>query len=288
MLENRLFDEKMLDVLLHPETWRIISSRFLAEVKEIHAPAHRRWMKMHSHAHPHQEILLILKGDSYYGYRNLIYPACPRTVICFDHFEEHDSGYRASIKDSHHLWIEVFPTEIIAHLLPVHSKDTRSSFEWTRILDLGTIGISSGTQLLGRERLEHVPPELIRLDLKTKISIIVGALVREGYAPLDISERESFPRRIVFTIRKHIEETAGKGITLDSLAHLSGYSKFHFTRLFKQHTGHSIREYVEQCRRRRVTEMRQSGSRQKEIAKALGFSSTAVYSRWFHRQWPHG
>ena len=52
---------------------------------------------------------------------------------------------------------------------------------------------------------------------------------------------------VVEAIRRHIEESAGKHVTLDFLAHFSGYSKFHLLRLFRTRVGCTIHQYIDQA-----------------------------------------
>ncbi|MBA2479933.1 MAG: helix-turn-helix transcriptional regulator, partial [Planctomycetes bacterium] len=82
-------------------------------------------------------------------------------------------------------------------------------------------------------------------------------------------------------IKRHIAQTAGNGVTLDQLARIAGFSKFHFLRVFKKHTGTTVHAYVNECRLQRVAELRAAGLTQKDIGARLGFSCPAAFSRWF-------
>jgi AraC-like DNA-binding protein len=64
------------------------------------------------------------------------------------------------------------------------------------------------------------------------------------------------------------------------LAEMSGYSKFHFLRIFRTHTGMYLHDYINFCRLERVARMQKNGCYKKEIASALGFSSLSAFSRW--------
>ena len=132
-MQNRFFSEDTLQVLLHPERWKVVSSAFPPEVEPIEHAHHRQWMQRNTHDHSHQELMLMLHG---------------------------------------------------------------------------------------------------------------------------------------------------RGVTLDMLARISGYSKFHFLRLFQRCTGQTVHTYIDHCRRQRVEAMLQQGCAKKEIAAALGFSCPAAFSRW--------
>jgi AraC-like DNA-binding protein len=85
---------------------------------------------------------------------------------------------------------------------------------------------------------------------------------------------------IIATVRAHLEETAGRGDTVESLARLAGYSKYHFLRLFKQHTGHTIHAYVDICRHAKMSTLEDQGLTRRRIAEELGFSSASAFLRW--------
>jgi AraC-like DNA-binding protein len=105
---------------------------------------------------------------------------------------------------------------------------------------------------------------------------------REG-ATDSVKRRE----KVVDAIKEHIQESAGAGVSLDRLAVISGYSKYHFLRMFKDRTGTTVHEYVNQCRMAKCRELLSEGARKSEISDILGFSSPATFSRWLHARAYH-
>jgi AraC family transcriptional regulator of adaptative response/methylated-DNA-[protein]-cysteine methyltransferase len=61
--------------------------------------------------------------------------------------------------------------------------------------------------------------------------------------------------------------------SLDRLATRSGYSRFHFLRMFKQHTGLTPRSYAEGVRARRLQAALQGGARVADAVTGAGFGS---------------
>jgi AraC family transcriptional regulator of adaptative response/methylated-DNA-[protein]-cysteine methyltransferase len=61
--------------------------------------------------------------------------------------------------------------------------------------------------------------------------------------------------------------------SLDSLAQRSGYSKFHFLRLFRDHTGVTPRSYAEGVRARRLQAALANGERVADAVAGAGFGS---------------
>jgi len=61
-------------------------------------------------------------------------------------------------------------------------------------------------------------------------------------------------------------------VTLDFLAHFSGYSKFHLSRFFRQQAGCTVHQYIDAARQRRMRALRAEGATNQAIADELGFS----------------
>lgn len=81
---------------------------------------------------------------------------------------------------------------------------------------------------------------------------------------------------------RYIEENLTQEINLSTLAQVSGYSKYHFLRIFEQTVGMSPAEYL---RKRRITEIVRQFSRENrplsDIAFAFGFNSKENFARAF-------
>jgi AraC family transcriptional regulator, regulatory protein of adaptative response / methylated-DNA-[protein]-cysteine methyltransferase len=85
-------------------------------------------------------------------------------------------------------------------------------------------------------------------------------------------EREAIAREVVRDACAHIEseETIP---SLEALAKRSGYSRFHFLRLFRDHTGLTPRSYAEGVRARRLQAALASGSRVADAVAEAGYGS---------------
>ena len=72
--------------------------------------------------------------------------------------------------------------------------------------------------------------------------------------------------------------------SLREAASLAGYSQTHFQRLFKQTTGKSFYDYLQQRRLERYRDLRSKRNIiKKELASLLGFASTAALNHWERR-----
>lgn len=86
-------------------------------------------------------------------------------------------------------------------------------------------------------------------------------------------------------IMGYIDEHYMEDFTLDDIASAVGFSKYHFSRLFKQYTGFTFCSYI--CHRRiKVAEklLEQPDLSITEIAMRAGFPSISTFNRVFRRQ----
>ena len=147
------------------------------------------------------------------------------------------------------------------------------------LVDLDHAGLwRQGTSSVFRAGL---PAELIRLRLLASLAEVVATLVEEGYRDTAGDPQHRFQREKIAAICRHIRKTGGADASLQNLAQIAGYSKFHFLRLFQRHTGQSIHAYVNQSRLLKVEAMLARGLILKTIAAELGFSCPAAFSRWY-------
>lgn len=87
-------------------------------------------------------------------------------------------------------------------------------------------------------------------------------------------------QRAVEYCRRHFADP----VTIDKLASVAGYSRYHFTRLFKTHTGLTPVQYLTEVRlRAAVRLLRDTPMGLKEIAPCCGFPDGNYLCRVFHR-----
>jgi len=125
---------------------------------------------------------------------------------------------------------------------------------------------------------------LKRKKLVSIISLFMVELVeRDLNYGNTVGRAKTYQAQTIDMIKEHIVNTSGKSLTIDKLARIAGYSKFHFLRLFKQHSGKSIHEFINTVRVSKVKNMLTSGYSKKEIAEELGFSCASSFSYWFRK-----
>lgn len=86
------------------------------------------------------------------------------------------------------------------------------------------------------------------------------------------------------TVFDYLDEHYAEDITLEKIADVAGFSKFHFSRLFKQCSGYNFYDYV--CYRRikaAETLLLKPGNSITEVALQSGFSSLSTFNRTFKK-----
>ena len=275
----------MLELLAAPGRWRLISSHALPDVAPVkRASASReRWSHRRAHGHPHAEFLLALKGSGLYGYQGALYPCSPGTVFFFDAFEKHDLGYPRGTPDADHLWISVLDEQIFAFIISLRRGICRPQRRVRCMISPQRAGIAPAAFL--RHEPGELPAEWRRRRILSALQAVVVKLVESGYEEEKADpDRQAFQAQVIEAVQRHIRDTAGRDMKLDSLARIAGYSKFHFLRLFRRHTGQNVLDYINLCRAERVRSMLAEARSHKEIGAALGFSCPAAFSRWYGQQ----
>ncbi|MCE0490269.1 helix-turn-helix domain-containing protein [Pantoea sp. Mb-10] len=89
-------------------------------------------------------------------------------------------------------------------------------------------------------------------------------------------------REFIRSLLDWIENNLGHDLHLDEVARRAGYSRWHLQRLFRQHTGFSLAEYI---RQRRLTEsaltLINSDEAILQVAMSYGFDTQQAYTRTF-------
>lgn len=125
------------------------------------------------------------------------------------------------------------------------------------------------------------------LVIKSYVYKLIALLLR-GYID-KIFTPEQFNNRInklnnFNIILKYIEDNFDKKITIDKLSSIANVTNFHFCRLFKQITGETAVEYINNLRINKAMELLQkSGLTITEIALSCGFNDSNYFSRVFKK-----
>ena len=91
--------------------------------------------------------------------------------------------------------------------------------------------------------------------------------------------------QVIDTIVEWIDDNLNQPLRIDDIARHAGYSKWHLQRIFKEHTGYPLAEYIRaQKLQKSVERLAQSDEPILNVAIALGFDSQQSFNRSFKRQ----
>lgn len=123
--------------------------------------------------------------------------------------------------------------------------------------------------------------EICSLFLHLMVMLARGTMPAGLFRKMTISKNQEYSDRFIRIcgyIREHCTET----LDIDSLAVQAGFSKFHFTRLFKKFTGSTCHEYVLSTRIRLAQSLlNEPHVPITEVAAKAGFNSLATFNRTF-------
>ena len=83
----------------------------------------------------------------------------------------------------------------------------------------------------------------------------------------------------------YVEEHLCDAITVDTLAHMAGFSTYHFYRIFAAYMGLPVMEYIKTRRLEHAASALAQGQRVLDIAMAFGFETHAGFTRAFRRRY---
>jgi AraC-like DNA-binding protein len=266
---------KALKILAGPERWSLTVPGWTNEAAE--SPRHREWMKLHQHAHAHLEMMLVLAGRGVYGVGGQLYRYQPGTVLVFPPHIEHDEGMPPWSPSMKRLWISL-PSDVSANLYTYRNgRIVRDRYTW--FFPLAEVGLSPLLIKAACDTTAHSGAAAQRLRLLGILSLVVSELMAPR-RPLEALAEGAIQRQKIDAVRRYIDHARGRGIQLRELARLFDISQFHLVRLFKRQEGCTIHQFVDQCRLQHLHKMMRDVVPRKVIARELGFSSQATFTRW--------
>lgn len=269
-------DPSLPSVLLHPERWMLRATGLSFPPEPPVSVSRRRWCARHSHPHSHAEMMIALAGRTVYHLQGRFVAVCPATVILFRPMEPHQCSYPPEEADVDHLWFHLMRDHFAARRVRVHSGRISS-------VPLGDGIISWSCPEWLFRMAEKEPPEWIAFRLRLLAMHLVQSVLESRGQSNRVRSQEESVRAIIRSIQRHLEQTAGCGDSLASLARIAGYSPYHFHRLFRRYAGCRVHDFLNRCRLQRVRQRQAEGWTCKAIAQELGFASPQSFARWQRR-----
>lgn len=269
-------------VLLHSERWTVVQGAMPgAAAGRPRVPSARRaWSQANAHRIANPEILLAVRGEDWFGMDGAMYPCRPGCLFLIAPGVPHDLNYPESASGLEHIWLRVLSDRVFVNWVSIEGGRQTRLHESLAVLHQEEVGVLTAPfSDLARDS------GYASIRLRLLVGMIASHLAEHAASPQAHPAAATPPpasvqSNVAAAIRRHIDDTAGRGVTLESLAHFSGYSKFHLSRVFRTWSGCSVHQYIDRARQRKAEALRADGARNSDIADALGFSETAAYLRW--------
>ncbi|KOF57984.1 AraC family transcriptional regulator [Clostridium sp. DMHC 10] len=115
------------------------------------------------------------------------------------------------------------------------------------------------------------------------IALLLRNYIARIYTPKELNSKIIKLKQFSEALN-YIENSYTKQITLDELATLSHISTYHFCRLFKESTGQTVIEYINNLRIKKAKVLlKESNLNMTEIALSCGFNDANYFSRIFKK-----
>jgi len=232
--------------------------------------------------HYFNEILIPLRGHYRYMLAGKLYHCLPGQVFLVGSQEQHENYYTSEGKtgDIHHLWLSILDnTQLLATFVQYEpdGKELQTTSYHIALLDFP----NDLSLLKNWDNLRRAGPSASQV-LKAKFALSLNYIMIQLLEQIDTppASTRDFQQKTIETAKLHIRHQLYQGVSLDSVAKVAGYSRFHFIRLFKLYSGMTFHAYVNQCRETRMKELREQHLSYKQIAQALGFSSSSAFYNW--------
>ncbi len=109
------------------------------------------------------------------------------------------------------------------------------------------------------------------------------AFAMELFADLT-EEKKSDKPKWVERVERHLHANVDQEISVEEMAKLAGYSRYHFTRLFEEHAGSSPAAYLNKLRLARATGLLRTNQLSvKEVAYRTGFNDVNYFCKSFRK-----
>ena len=266
-----------LSLLFSLEKRKFISS-FYTDCSETKIDGKElEWHREHQNSHVKREVMLILSGEAVQSLNGRCFRGTKNTVFLYDHYEKHDNGYPSGSR-GHHLWIFMLPELFICNLLDCRN----GNFTFTRQYFFRDENMIRRIENVWDEAAKAEVPAPYIAELNALLNLVFVQCYRAFSNPEKMEGNEfkaPHAHEIVNVIKNYLKDNPGKDSDINSLAHLAGYSRQHLMRLFREHTGYRIKEYVNLIRSEKYERIRDAMP-VKEIAWELGFSSSAAFDHW--------
>ena len=244
----------------------------------------RRAGTLNQHPHKYAELMIVLEGQvvdvidgqEHYAEAGDVYVLYPGML----HEQRDARGYRYAIfKFDYDVWIaEAGDLRRLPGFHLLFSMESGSTLR--AVADAATLAAVEPLIGLMEREMENGTPES---------EAVVKHLFMAAVAILCRSCQPSLParrlhRQVVAEALGYMETHYAETVTLDDLARVTGYSRRHFTRLFREAVRCSAMEYLTELRLNAACRLLEQNAPLTAVAATCGFSDASALCRAFRRR----
>ena len=271
--QNDPLAPSLSDRLLSARVGRVICSATPeAEVRAVRAAS-----PVAVDRHGQCEMLFVLEGRSAYFYRERLWELSPGTLVAIAPWETHAFGYGARETGLLHLWLHMRPDLITGSCIGVEGGRMRPVEKFAAIA-------GTSCAYLSRRWAEAVAEDDARVRVETLRHVCEAALLELALGLRKRGEVRDAASETADFLEDYIARQHGRDCSLAKLERLTGYSRFHLSRLFHRQCGMTIGQAINASRLNFLADAESQGLKQRSIAEALGFASPSAFCLWKRRR----
>ena len=233
--------------------------------------------------------MLVLDGSVNQRLNSEFFECKPGTLVLFNHNEPHDKGYYPEARGVF-LWIFLHIDGFLATLTENTESGlvTRDNIQFSSrdVMDR----LTNVWDVLEHDALSSEIRSSYIVELEALFDILFAEASRKFSQPHETARRQGDSMDAqgrIDLIKNYIREHTGQKCDIRTLARFASVSESHFYRLFKQHAGCTVKQYMDVVREEKYLLLARRRRPRKEIAYELGFSSTEALCHWLKRRVIH-
>lgn len=259
-----------------------IDEKLCAGVKRIISPFSppdkiKEISSIRNSGHPHEEMMLVIDGESDYFFNGSVYHLTPGCALLVDSWVPHGFGYTTIDHDLLHCWCYHINGKWSASLMEVGDRGAICAKEIFLNLpqELSMVIMNRWRKLFARKSADE---ETVRNYMQLPMNLLFNeiSLIRNEKNTPDPPASE--------LIKSIICNCNGRNCSLEKLSAMVGLSRCHIAHVFHRETGVTIGEFINSVRKKYIEDAKKQGMRLKEIAAELGFSSSGALGNWMRKQ----
>ena len=275
-----------LSILLSRTPHKINASFFHESPSSQLSDDELSWHEQHIDIHSTREAMLVLDGSVNQRLNSEFFECTPGTLVLFNHNEPHDKGYYPEVRGVF-LWIFLHIDGFLATLTENTESGlvTRDNIQFSSrdVMDR----LTNVWDVLEHDAVNTETKSSYIIELEALFNILFVEASRKFSQPHEKARRQGDSMDAqgkIDLIKNYIREHSGQKSDIKTLARYASISESHFYRLFKQHAGCTVKQYMDVVREEKYLLLSNRKRPRKEIAYELGFSSTEALCHWLKRK----